>query len=98
MAEAPVARLNGLMGRMITTFGNTLRYQLSSSIIMGMYRTLSTAISYAQELNDSLNDIRIVTGYGASSMDKFAREANTAAKALNPTTTEYTKASLIFYQ
>jgi hypothetical protein len=31
-------------------------------------------------------------------MAQFAKEANKAAKALSTTTTEYTKASLIFYQ
>jgi hypothetical protein len=29
-----------------------------------------------------LNDIRIVTGYSADEMDKFAEKANKAAKAL----------------
>jgi hypothetical protein len=31
-------------------------------------------------------------------MAKFAAEANKAAKALSATTTEYTNASLIYYQ
>jgi hypothetical protein len=31
-------------------------------------------------------------------MAHFAREANNAAKALSTTTTEYTNASLIYYQ
>jgi hypothetical protein len=31
-------------------------------------------------------------------MSKFAKEANKAARALSTSTTEYTNASLIFYQ
>jgi len=31
-------------------------------------------------------------------MAQFAKEANLAAKSLNTTTTNYTKASLIYYQ
>jgi hypothetical protein len=31
-------------------------------------------------------------------MASFAKEANAAAKALNATTTDYTKAALIYYQ
>jgi hypothetical protein len=31
-------------------------------------------------------------------MAKFAKQANTAAKALSTTTTEYTDAALIYYQ
>jgi hypothetical protein len=45
-----------------------------------------------------LNNIRIVTGYSVEDMADFAEEANKAAKALRTTTTEYTNASLIYYQ
>lgn len=56
------------------------------------------AYGYAQDLNESLNNIRIVTGQSIDQMDKFAERANKAARALSTTTTEYTNASLIFYQ
>jgi hypothetical protein len=48
-------------------------------------------------LDKSLNNISIVTGYGADRMARFAKEANAAAKALNTTTTKYTDASLIYF-
>jgi TP901 family phage tail tape measure protein len=59
---------------------------------------VQSAYGYAQDLNESLNNIRIVTGYNTDQMAKFAKEANKAAKALSATTTEYTNASLIYYQ
>jgi hypothetical protein len=59
---------------------------------------ISNAYGYAKNLNKSLNDIRIVTGYSADKMAQFAKEANKAARALSSTTQEYTKASLIYYQ
>jgi predicted transcriptional regulator len=59
---------------------------------------IQSAYGYAQDLNSSLNDIRIVTGESAESMAEFAERANRAAKALSTTTTDYTNASLIFYQ
>jgi hypothetical protein len=49
-------------------------------------------------LNESLNNIRIVTEESADAMDKFAARANKAAKALGASTLEYTDAALIFYQ
>jgi TP901 family phage tail tape measure protein len=49
-------------------------------------------------LNESLNNIRIVTGASKDEMATFAKEANKAAKALSTTTTEYTNASLIYFQ
>lgn len=98
MAEAPVLRVNNLVSNLWRTFGNTLRYQLSSNVISGFTQAISGAVSYVKELDTSLNNIRIVTGYSAEEMSKFAVEANKAAKALSTTTTAYTDASLIFYQ
>jgi hypothetical protein len=60
--------------------------------------TIQSAYGYAKDLNESLNDIRIVTGHNIEYMDKFAERANKAAKALNATTLDYTNASLIYYQ
>jgi hypothetical protein len=77
---------------------NTARWQLSSSMLHGFMGAIQTAHGYAQDLNDSLNNIRIVTGQNINQMTKFAEEANKAAKALSTTTTDYTNASLIFYQ
>jgi predicted transcriptional regulator len=59
---------------------------------------VSTAYGYTQDLNESLNSIRIVTGKSTEDMARFAEEANKAAKELSTTTTDYTDASLIYYQ
>jgi len=59
---------------------------------------VQSAYGYAQNLDKSLNNIRIVTGQNAEQMAIFAEQANKAAKALSTTTTEYTNASLIYYQ
>jgi hypothetical protein len=40
----------------------------------------------------------VVTGLGADEMTRFAEKANKAAKILATTTTDYTKAALIYYQ
>lgn len=97
-AEVPIRRSNALLTEMWTTLKNTARWQLSSSILHGFMGTLSSAYGYAQDLNESLNNIRIVTGYSKDEMAAFAEEANKAARALSTTTTEYTNASLIYYQ
>lgn len=59
---------------------------------------LQTCYGYAQDLNSSLNNIRIVTGQSSEQMAEFAKQANSAAKALSSTTTDYTDAALIYYQ
>ena len=98
MAEVPLRRTSALMNSLGNTLKNTAKWQLSSSLLHGFISAVQGAFSYAQDLNESLNNIRIVTGQNADQMADFAQEANKAAKALSTTTTEYTNASLIYYQ
>lgn len=97
-AEVPLKRSNTLLKEFGTTLMNTARWQISSSILHGFMSTMSSAYGYAQDLNQSLNNIRIVTGYNTDEMAKFAIQANKAAQALSTTTTDYTDAALIYYQ
>ena len=97
-AERPVVTLNSKLNEMLTVLKNTARWQISSSILHGFMGAIQSAHGYAKDLNKSLNDIRIVTGYDTDAMAQFAVEANKAAKALSTTTTEYTNASLIYFQ
>ena len=97
-AEVPLKRSNVLLTNFFTTLKNTARWQLSSSLLHGLQSGVQKAYHYAEDLNESLNNIRIVTGQNIDQMAKFAKEANLAAKTLSTTTTEYTNASLIYYQ
>ena len=97
-AETPFISLGARMEKTLTTLANTARWQLASSVINGLSGAMQRAYGYAQDLNRSLTDIRIVSGYSAEEMAKFAESANKAAKALSSTTTAYTNAALIYYQ
>lgn len=97
-SEVPMRRLSGLLGQFGTVLKNTIRWQISSSLIHGFMGSIQQAYGYAQDLNKSLNNIQIVTGLSDNQMAKFAKTANTAAKALSTTTTKYTDAALIYYQ
>ena len=97
-AEVPVKRTNKALTEMWTTMKNTARWQISSSVLHGFMGTLQSAYGYAQDLDRSLNDIRIVTQMSADEMGVFAERANKAARSLSASTTAYTDAALIFYQ
>ena len=97
-AEVPIRRSNAALTQMLTTLKNTARWQISSMVLHGFMSSVQTAYNYAQDLNESLNNIRIVTGKNTDEMARFADQANKAAKALSTTTTQYTNASLIYYQ
>lgn len=97
-SQTPLTRSLGLFDKLWDTLKRTAGWQISSNIMHGFQSALSDAYGYAQDLNKSLNDIRIVTGYGADRMADFAKQANKAAKELSATTLDYTDASLIYYQ
>lgn len=97
-AEIPLKRSNALLAEFGTTIKNTARWQLSSSILHGFIGSLESAYGYAEDLNKSLNEIRIVSGQSTDQMAKFAKQANESAKALSASTLAYTDASLIYYQ
>ena len=97
-AEIPLKRTNKLLADFAITMKNTVKWQISSNIMHGLEGSIKSAYGYAQDLNKSLNDIRIVTGASVNEMARFAEQANKSARALSTTTTDYTKASLIYYQ
>ena len=80
------------------TLTNTIKWNLSSSLVNKFTNSISQAYSYVQHLDTSLNDIRIVTGKSADEMEKFAVQANKTAQALGRSTTQATEAALIYYQ
>lgn len=84
--------------KMATSLGNAIRYNLSSAVINNFTGSIRSASTYVEKLNNSLNDIRIVSGKSAEDMREFAKYANKAAQAMGTKTTDYTDASLIYYQ
>ena len=98
LAEYPVLKINKKLADFAKTLKDSFKWQLSNTILNNLYGGLQSAYGYAQDLNKSLNNIRIVTQYSTEDMAKFAEQANKAAKNLSTTTTDYTDASLIYYQ
>lgn len=97
-AEIPSKRMNSQLNEMWNTLKNSARWQISSSVLHSLQGAIQSAFNYAEDLNKSLTNIRIVTGQSTDQMAKFAEKANQAAKALSTTTTKYTDAALIYYQ
>ena len=89
---------NRFLDSMSQTFFSTLKWSVASGALNMFSQAFSSAWTYVKDLDQSLNNIRIVTGKSNEEMEKFAQNANKAAKALGSSTTDYTNASLIFYQ
>ena len=93
-----IKQSNKLLDDMANTMKNTAKWGIASSVMNSFTNSVQQAYGYVKHLDSSLNDIRIVTGYSADEMDRFAEKANKAAKNLAASTTDYTEAALIYYQ
>lgn len=91
-------QVHGTFEKLANTMMNTIRWSITSSAINMVTGSIQQAYYYALDLDKSLNDIMIVTDKSSAQMEDFARQANKAAKALGASTTDYTEASLIYYQ
>ena len=96
--QMPLQKTNNLLTNMMTTFGSSIKWSLAYGAINKISQGFQNAFQYAQDLNASLTNIRVVTGKSSAEMANFAEKANRAAKALGTTTTAYTDAALIYYQ
>ena len=97
-AENPLRRSNKLLSDFMITLKNTVKWQISSTLLHGFMGALQSAYGYAEDLNKSLTNIRIVTGQSIDKMSQFTQAANKAAKELSASTLAYTDAALIYYQ
>lgn len=97
-ADVPIKKMNKTLSDAMTTLKNTVKWEMSSTLVHGLEGAFSGAVSYAKNLNTSLTNIRIVTGQTVDDMVRFTKEANAAAKQLSTTTKAYADASLIYYQ
>ena len=80
------------------SFKNAAFYFASSGVLQGGLGKIKEAVTYMEKLDDSLNEIRIVSGMSADEMSRMAEEANKTAKALGKSTLDYTNAALIYAQ
>ena len=91
-------KMSSAADKVFNTIGNTVRWGVVAGIWERTVNSIERAGQYVKDLDQSLNDIRIVSGSSAEEMRNFALEANKAAQSLGQTTTAYTNASLIYLQ
>lgn len=96
--NATLDKSKTLLNSIGDTLINAAKWSVAYGVINNISNGIKSAWTYAVSLDSALNDIRIVTGKSYQEMEKFAKSANKAAKALGTSTMDYTKGSLIYYQ
>lgn len=97
-SNTQLKQAHSLIDSMAETLGNTIKWSIASGAINAVTGSIQQAWGFTKKLDASLNDIRIVTGQSSDEMERFAKQANKAAKSLGSATTDYTNAALIYYQ
>lgn len=90
--------ISGFADKIFNTMGNTVRWGVTASIFQTIQNSLYRAVDYVQELDTSLNNIRIVTNASNEDMRNFALNANQAAQAIGASTTSFTDAAQLYAQ
>lgn len=89
-------------GPILTKIQQTLTNALSWNLVTGAFNQITKSISqawgYSKNLDNSLNNIRIITRQSSEEMERFAQTAQKTAKGLGQGTVDYTDAALIYYQ
>lgn len=67
-------------------------------LIYGSLRKISEGIKYISELDDAMNEVRIVTGLSQKAVDDLALSYNKLAKEMSVTTMEIAKTSADLYR
>lgn len=89
---------NTILNKFGKTLWRNVEWLISGNLINTVTGVFTKAYGYTKNLDESLNNIRIVTGKGADEMARFGKEAQETAAKLGKGTTDITNASLIFYQ
>ena len=90
--------ISSFADKIFNTMGNTVRWGITASIFQTIQNSLYRAVDYVQELDTSLNNIRIVTSATNEDMRNFALYANQAAQAIGSSTTSFTDAAQLYAQ
>lgn len=90
--------ISSFADKIYNTMGNTVRWGVTASIFQTIQNSLYRAVDYVQELDTSLNNIRIVTNASNEDMRNFALNANQAAQAIGASTTSFTDAAQLYAQ
>lgn len=96
--EGPIKRSETALDKFGRTLANSLRYNLVNNFIDAVLSKGQEVISFLEDVDENLTNIRIVSGKSQSEMAGFLETSMDTAKGLGSVTNDYLKASEIYYQ
>lgn len=96
--EGPIKRSETVLDRFGSTLANSLRYNLVNNFVDSVLSKGQEVITFLEDVDENLTNIRIVSGKSQSEMNGFLETGMATAKSLGSVTNDYLKASEIYYQ
>lgn len=96
--EGPIKRSETALDKFGRTLANSLRYNLVNNFVDAILSKGQEVITFLEDVDKNLTNIRIVSGKSQSEMAGFLETSMDTAKGLGSVTNDYLKASEIYYQ
>lgn len=96
--EGPIKRSETALDKFGRTLANSLRYNLVNNFVDAVLSKGQEVITFLEDVDENLTNIRIVSGKSQSEMAGFLETSMDTAKGLGSVTNDYLKASEIYYQ
>ena len=87
-----------LLDKTVTTLTKTYLWNMANRAVDVFNGKIQDSVKFIYDLDESLNNIQVVTGKSSDEMATFAKNANEAAQRLGQTTLAYTEGALLYLQ
>ena len=87
-----------LLDKTMPTLTKTYLWNMANRAVDVFNGKIQDSVKFIYDLDESLNNIQVVTGKSSDEMATFAQNANEAAQRLGQTTLAYTEGALLYLQ
>lgn len=97
-ANRNVISLNSKIQEMARVLTQSFKFTTAQAFLQGVSNAAREAYQWVYDLNKTITDISVVTGYQGEALDKVTQNAIAGARELRIAANEYAEGALIFYQ
>lgn len=98
LADRSVISLNSKIKEMARVTTQSFKFTAAQTFLLAVSNAARDAYRWVEELNKTVTDISVVTGYQGDQLDKVTQNAIAGAKELRIAANDYAEGALIFYQ
>lgn len=98
LSNRNVISLNNKIKEMSRVLTQSFKFTAAQSALQAVSNAAQQAFQWVEELNKTITDISVVTGYQGEQLERVTKNAIQGAKELRIAANDYAQGALIFYQ